>query len=328
MNHILVIDDEPELREMLVDALADTDMQVYAAASGNEAVALAKCHKPDLVITDLCLGGENGLEVVDRLRGQFSCDLPAVVITGRGDVADFSEASRRRPVELMLKPLDVTRLRATVRSELSRHHSTDRLVHRSRRLRRLAREVNRQRRLIRHQLDDVQQDLRHTNRELSGQLELQQAVMNFQQQLIGARSDDDVFRILFRTFVQRSGGLHGVALVCDDQGQLRIVGRFGTPQPDSLAFCQSLAEPVVGMMIASPRVELLDAWEQQELFAENIRRYLVGVSVLAVPLIPQPGQLIAMAVLYRKGEQPFVHDDVRLAEEVAHAAALAVERID
>jgi len=82
------------------------------------------------------------------------------------------------------------------------------------------------------------------------------------------------------------------------------------------------------MVLANPQCILLDATDETDLFDESIRKYLVGVNVLAVPLIPAPGEMIGLVVLYRKGEQPFTEADLALIETLAAPTAIAVERND
>lgn len=324
---ILVVDDEPALRELLLDALADFDVDVSAAASGSEAIAMARSAPVDFIVTDLCLGDSNGLDVLDQLR-LHGGDIPAVVMTGQGDARAMSEASRRHPVELMVKPLDVERLRTTIRRELSRRDEGGRWQRRTQRLRQVARSINRDRKQAIEQLQTTCADLTEAYRNLCGQMKDQKTLLTYQQELLHARNDDDVFRLLFRTLVSHSGPLYGVAMACDAQAELHVVGRFGVPQPDGLRFGQALAKPLIDMILANPQCVLMDCTEETELFDESIRKRLVGVTVLAVPLIPAPGEMIGVVVLYRKGEQPFTDEDVALVDSLANPTAIAVERND
>ncbi len=73
---------------------------------------------------------------------------------------------------------------------------------------------------------------------------------------------------------------------------------------------------------------IIDAWDEVGLFDPAIHRRLCGVSILVVPLIPAPGELIGMGVLYRKGEQPFTEQDIALADMISQATATAVRRND
>jgi len=324
---VLVVDDERELRNLLVDALASADVRVSTAGSGTEAIDQARSRRPDLLIMDVHLGDRSGLEVLDELR-EVAGEVPAVVITGYGDPETLTEASRRRPVEMMTKPLDVERLRQTIREELGRRRQSVDLEEHNRRLHRTIEDIDHERRSIQGRLDSTCAGLTCAYRTLSGQLSRQQTVIAYQNAMILAGSDDDVFAALFRLFAIRSGAVFGIAMVCDENADLRVVGRFGVPHPDGLTFCRHLAEPVTRLIVDEPRLILLDAGEEAHLFDASIRRHLPGVSLLGIPLIPAPDELIGVATLYRKGEQPFTDADVTLAELVAFPTAAAVRRND
>lgn len=326
-KQILIVDDEPDLRELLIDALSDERTRVTAAASASEALLYARSEQPDLIVTDIGLGDSSGLDVLDRLR-DAGCDVPAVVITGRCDPHSFTDASRRRPVELMTKPLDIRRLRETISNELGRRNEQEKFLDRSRRLRELARTGYRHARRKQGELQDTCAELASQYRALSQQTAMHQMVIRYELAMIAAKSDDDVFRSFFRTFVRNSGPINGAALVCDANAELRIVGRFGVPRPDSLNFCRMLADPIIDCMLSDPQVQILDCMDEQELFDPQIQPCLPGVTILAVPLIPAPGEMIGLVVLYRRGEQPFTDSDIELAEMLGYPTAIAVHRND
>jgi DNA-binding response OmpR family regulator len=322
---VLVVDDEADLRELLQDALSSDDLTVSTAASGSEAVEMASRQRPDIVVTDLRLGDCSGMDVIDRVR-TVAGYVPAVVITGHGDPALLSEATRCRPIELMTKPLDLPRLLSLLHRELDRREDDERSRVRTRRLRSLARRSNIERRKANEQLQGACADLSEAYRTLSGQLSLQQVVIGYQRQLLSTRSDDDVFRGMFSAFLTRSGPVFGVAMVCDADAKLQMAGRFGVPYPDNATFCRELIRPLVDVAMGDPRCMVLDATEKLEMFGEPIRRFLTGVSALLVPLIPSEGEMIGLVVLYRKGEQPFTDDDLALAEMISAPTALSIMR--
>lgn len=332
---VLVVDDEPQLCELLTDALGE-ELDVRTAGSGKEAVAAARSGQVDMLVTDFFLGDCTGLEVIDNLR-RLHPDIPAVLITGHTELASICETSRRRPVEVFRKPLDLDRLRKAIHGELSRRAHQERFHTRTRRLRRLARHSNLQRKHAWRQLDNGNRSeggrpegSAHLAgyRKLSRQVGLQKLVMEFQKNLLLSRSDDDVFKNLFGMYVHHSGPIFGAAMVCDDSAQLQLVGRFGVPGPDPARFCQWLSSPIVDTVLCNPRPTLIDATEQTERFDPSIRKYLAGLSILALPLVPAEGQMIGLVLLYRKGEQPFMESDLALAEMVALPTALAVQRND
>ncbi len=323
--HVLVVDDEPELRELLTDALSATGLRVTAADSGRSAIASAAADTPDFIVTDLRLGDCTGLDVLDQLRRQNG-EIPAVVITGCGDPTTLTEASTRRPVELMTKPLDIEHLQKTIHAELDRRAGTHRWEARARQLCKFARRTSDERDTIKRQLGITCEDLTNAYRNLSGQLGLQKIVLGYQNDLLRAKTDDDVFRYLFRIFVRHSGPVHGMAMVCDASAQLKIVGRFGVPYPDQMGFCEKFQAPIIDKLLAKPKVTLIDAMDNSDMFDQSIYRRLVGVSLLAIPLIPVDGEMIGVVILYRKAEQPFLDTDIQLGEMISHATALAVQR--
>ncbi|MDP6633365.1 MAG: response regulator [Phycisphaerae bacterium] len=326
--HVLVVDDEADMIELLQDALASEGFSIETAGSGSEAIKLARANPPDIVVTDLMLGDCTGLDVIDSLRANIAGDTSAIVITGMGDPETLTEASRHRPVELMTKPLDLDRLRKTIREELERRTGYERSKNRQKKLRSLAREINIERKTIQNRLDSTCADLTVAYRTLSSQMASQQVLIAYQRELIAAKGDDDVFRSLFRVIVHKTGTVFGVALVCDAEAELQIAGRFGVPHPDEASFCRELCDPLIDMTLADPKCMLMDAGDNSGKFSESIRRFLPGLSMLTMPLIPSPGELIGLVVLYRKGEQPFTDADIELAEMISPPTAMAVRRND
>jgi CheY-like chemotaxis protein len=324
-DSILIVDDEPHLRELLVDALDRPGLRIDAAASGAEALAMARRHQPNLLVADLLLGDCSGLEVIDQLRRDHK-DLPTVVITGCRDEATLDEARQRRPVDLLTKPLDLDRLRRAVAGELARRNRHYVLQARHQRLRRLARQIRARR-------DGREGASAHAHmgracQDLNDCLAQHRMLVEYQQALLGARTDDDVFRSFFGLFARKSGAVFGVASVCDADAQLHVTGRFGVPLPDNQAFASRLSGPVVDLVLTDPRCQIFEAYDRCKDFDPVIHRYLPGVSILAVPLIPKPGELIGLVTLYRKGEQPFSPADFKLAQLLMVPTALAVERND
>ena len=322
---VLIVDDEPALRELLADALEPGQYDLMTASSGREAIDLAANWNPDLVVTDLRLRDCTGLDVIDQLR-QTRPNIPAVLISGQADADSLNQASRRRGVDVLDKPLNLDRFRATVHHKLTRRWRDGKLRHRVDRLRQVARSINAQRKNLQSQLDSTCHQLTKGYKQLNRQMASQKALLAYQQELIAARNDDDVFRALFSAFVQQSGPVFGVAMVCDSDAELQLAGRFGVPRPDGQPFCLALVRPVIEDVLVDPKIRHFDATDCTDRFDEKIRRYMVGLNMLVVPLLPNPGQLIGLVVLYRKGEQPFTPEDIALAEKIAKPTAVAVQK--
>lgn len=322
---ILVVDDEQAICQSLADALRGEGFEALVAASGREALSVIEEDRPDLVIADLRLGDCTGPEVIDRIRDRLG-DLPAIIITGCGDARSLSDASRCRPVELVSKPFDLGRLLEVVREELSRRRQSQKLHTRHRRLREVSRRVSRQRRGQFDRLTKTCAHLAVTCRQLRKKHLLHEKMINFQTDLIGCRGDDDIFKLFFRFLVENSGPLFGAALLCDENAELEMVGRFGVPGPDGVGFCRQLVKAVLPSILQRPAATVLDAYEHLDLFPQELHRKLIGVTLMAVPLMAGEGKLIGLVVLYRRGEQPFTEEDIALAEQIAVPTSAAAQR--
>jgi two-component system OmpR family response regulator len=89
-QRILVVDDDPHIRELLSFALAKAGMEVDQAADGEEALAALEARPPDLMVLDINLPRLNGLDVCRRLRasGSAQADLPILFLSSRDDEID------------------------------------------------------------------------------------------------------------------------------------------------------------------------------------------------------------------------------------------------
>ena len=87
MPTVLVVDDDPTVREVVTGYLERAGLDVVEAGDGPAAVEAARDRAPDLVVLDLTLPGLDGLEVFRRMRSERG-DLPVVMLTARGEESD------------------------------------------------------------------------------------------------------------------------------------------------------------------------------------------------------------------------------------------------
>ena len=90
---VLVVEDDPRLREAVVDTLMLKGFQVSEAAHGIEALNLLRHQQIDLVLSDINMPGMDGLELLQNVK-QETPWLPVILMTAYGDV---SQATRRSP---------------------------------------------------------------------------------------------------------------------------------------------------------------------------------------------------------------------------------------
>ena len=100
---VLVVEDDCDLREALADTLELAGAEVLQADSGEQALALLPQYYVDMVVSDVNMGGMDGLELLKNLRRHYP-QLPALLITAYGTVAKSVEAMRAGAVDYLVKP--------------------------------------------------------------------------------------------------------------------------------------------------------------------------------------------------------------------------------
>jgi len=123
-THVLVVDDDPSVRQMVFDYLGDNEIRVTAVASGREIADVIAREMVDLVILDLKLPGEDGMDIARRIRADSS--MPIIMLTGRKEEADRVMALELGADDYLTKPFSPRELLARIRALLrrSRSHET------------------------------------------------------------------------------------------------------------------------------------------------------------------------------------------------------------
>lgn len=120
-NTILIVDDEPAILDIHATWLRSSGYEVLQAANGAEALALAKQHEVDVVITDLRMPGLSGLHLLTILK-EIAPHVEVILLSGQGTMEDAIEALREgRAFDFLRKPLhDLGRLNLTIEKALKR----------------------------------------------------------------------------------------------------------------------------------------------------------------------------------------------------------------
>ena len=118
MTHVLVVDDEPAIVEIVRDYLVDAGFRVSSARSGEEALRLVRSVVPDLIVLDLGLPGVDGLAVARTIRQTST--VPIIVLTAHGDEADRVVGLELGADDYVVKPFSPRELLARIRAVLRR----------------------------------------------------------------------------------------------------------------------------------------------------------------------------------------------------------------
>ncbi|MBV6425050.1 MAG: DNA-binding transcriptional regulator NtrC [Steroidobacteraceae bacterium] len=116
--HILVVDDESDIRSLLTEILSEEGYEVDAAANAREARASRASRVPDLVLLDIWMPDVDGITLLREWSNQGSDSCPVVMMSGHGTVETAVEATRLGAFDFVEKPLSLAKLLRTVERAL------------------------------------------------------------------------------------------------------------------------------------------------------------------------------------------------------------------
>jgi CheY-like chemotaxis protein len=115
-NRILVVDDNAPDRELLRDWLEAEGLEVDCASTLEQAFAAVQCHAPELVLLDVQLGSQEGLDLIEWMRRHpGSRDLPVIAVTAHTLVTDYDRVMRAGCCACVSKPVNFGLLREYLR---------------------------------------------------------------------------------------------------------------------------------------------------------------------------------------------------------------------
>ena len=121
MYRIFCVEDDRNIRELLVYTLSTTGYQAQGFSSGKELFQELKNNRPELILLDIMLPGADGFELMDLIR---PTKTPVIFLTARGSVGDRVNGLRAGADDYLVKPFDIVELIARVESVLRRTGKT------------------------------------------------------------------------------------------------------------------------------------------------------------------------------------------------------------
>jgi DNA-binding response OmpR family regulator len=119
--HVLVVDDDAALRQLVSEYLGQNDFRVSEAAGGAQLMGAFRAQVVDLVLLDLRLPGEDGMQLLRALRAESQ--LPVIILTGRTEEADRVMGLELGADDYLTKPFSPRELLARIRTVLRRTHA-------------------------------------------------------------------------------------------------------------------------------------------------------------------------------------------------------------
>lgn len=300
---LLTIDDEEPLRRSIRGFFEDSGFEVLEAGDGQEGLAIFRERRPEVVLVDLSMPGISGLEVIQTLAEEAP-ETPLIVLSGTGVLADAIGAIRKGAWDYVMKPVaDLAALEHVVKNVRER-----------------ARLREEKRRYQEHLEGEV---LRRT-RELRALNERLQAIVRSSRSVMACTSTAEVARQLLEEFAANMGAEDGCLYLLED-GQLvlkhaldlrQAAASIPLPAPVTSIFGRVLVEklPILIPWLRVDEDASLDGW-----------RTLEEGSVLAVPFVDSPGEVLGVVVLHKQNPPPFTEQDREIGAVLASYGGEAIK---
>lgn len=128
---ILVVDDEKDLLDLIEYNLKKEGFNVLKAENGEEGIAIAKEHKPDLVLMDIMMPKMDGMEAVEKMRADDELkSIPIIFLTARSDEKTEVEGLDKGGDDYITKPISTTKLISRIKAVMRRFDETEEEVNR------------------------------------------------------------------------------------------------------------------------------------------------------------------------------------------------------
>jgi len=114
---ILVVDDDTEMRALLLDVLRNEGYEVAEAKNGTEAVRALRAREFDIILMDKNMPGPSGLDLLPGFR-RVCPRSQVIMMTAYGDVPSFMEAAEKGAVEFLFKPFRMEEMKAAITKAL------------------------------------------------------------------------------------------------------------------------------------------------------------------------------------------------------------------
>ena len=118
LGKVLVVDDEPEVRQVLHEFLSSRGYDVTTASGGAEAIAMVEAVKPDLVLLDVAMPDMDGVETLRRIVA-IEPALAVIMVTANADISTTSKLLALGAVDYVPKPVDLDYLDQAVSTQVT-----------------------------------------------------------------------------------------------------------------------------------------------------------------------------------------------------------------
>jgi len=322
---VLIVDDEPNICDLLEELLSRQDYVIETCLSGQEALAKMKDDTYDMVISDLKMPGINGIELIKAVKAG-SPDTAAVLVTGYATVETAVEALRFGADDYVTKPFNIDELRKVV----SRGLEAKQLRRKNHELVELLKstntELSRHKNELKHEVVRTSESLLATNRRLEQRVQQLNAIVKVTEAITSildlGRLLDFCLKLIGREMEVENSSI----MLMQPGGQTLVVKASYGPRAETVMGKERrLGDSVAGWVAEYKDTLLISDVSENPAFATEFAPKYSGKSFLCVPLVLQARSLGVLNLTGKTNGEPFTEADRDFVQAIAGQIAVAIE---
>ena len=314
---VLIIDDDPNVREAISLIIDQPNRHVFHAADATEAALTLASETIDLCLVDITLPDGNGIALVEELSQSHPL-TKSILITGQATVDHAVEALRAGAVDFIAKPLNNDDLEMRVNDALKVQHKAYKQDQRLDRLRTLCKQLNKARHEITQQVDILCNDLVIAYQELASQMQSMEVTSDLRADLQGELDLEQVIRRTLEFIVNKVGPTNAVLFLPNPGGGYTVGGyvNYSHEKDSHKVYTDQIATHIAPLIAETEGVVHFQADELHD-WLDVDNQWLENSSLIAAPCKDEEGEVLASLMLDRDNTEPFDLENVELIEAMA-----------
>lgn len=310
--NLLIIDDEPDVRRAIREALPQDTLRILQAGSLAEARRQTAEFSVDVALIDILLPDGSGLEFAAELKQQHPA-CQEIVMTGSPSPQLTIEAMRCGARDFLTKPFALEELNLRVQRALDRRRRSVARRRHVRKLKKLVRKLDHDRRDISQQVDILCKDLVGAYQDVAVQMKLMEKLGEFKAVLREELDLEQALRLTLQFLLDQIGPTNAVIFLPNGGGGYSVGGfvNYATGFEDPHVLLEHLADVAAPRIVDEPEAchladnELIEAWLGDD------ANWLADQHLILAPCRDDEQAMAAM-LLFRDADQPFRDEDLKL----------------
>jgi response regulator RpfG family c-di-GMP phosphodiesterase len=320
-----VVDDEPNICELLRELLGQDAYEIDACLSGQDALEKLGQASYDMVISDLKMPGISGIELIRAIKASAP-DTATVLITGYATVETAVRALRHGADDYLTKPFNIEELRKVVGRGLEAKHLRQKNHQLVQMLQAANQELTRHKNELKHEVVRTSESLLATNQRLEQRVQQLNTIMKVTKAITSILDLERLLDFCLKLLGREMEVANSSIMLMRPSGQWLVVKATYGPRGEAVIGQErKLGEGVAGWVAEYREALLVGEGGTGPAFATEYARQYTGKSFLCVPLVLQERTLGVLNLTGKTDGQPFTESDRDFVLAIAGQVAVAIE---